>query len=158
MTVIDVTALERALGLPGPIVSGEHLITYWAGHSPFVQVDGEEVIFPAPIRVPIVAGVTSETIDLEPTGDACCVKWVVRSYAGGEITRYVTIPDVGPVVFGDLVDVDRMTFVPVDDPASILSTVQQLLLDGLKLTRVTQVEYDALPTPRPGDVLYVITP
>lgn len=36
-------------------------------------------------------------------------------------------------------------------------SVKESLLDGLILRRVTQAEYDALPTPRPDDVLYVIT-
>lgn len=37
------------------------------------------------------------------------------------------------------------------------ATIRNTLLDGLRLVRVTQAEYDALPTPRPVDVLYVLT-
>lgn len=39
----------------------------------------------------------------------------------------------------------------------VSDTIRNTLLDGLRLVRVTQAEYDALPTPRPVDVLYVVT-
>lgn len=38
-----------------------------------------------------------------------------------------------------------------------LSAVKNTLLDGLTIKRVTQAQYNAIPTPRPTDILYVIT-
>lgn len=36
-------------------------------------------------------------------------------------------------------------------------SVKESLLDGLTIRRVTQAEYDAVPSPRPTDVLYIIS-
>ena len=49
------------------------------------------------------------------------------------------------------------TIAAVATGPTVSNTIRNNLLDGLRLVRVTQAEYDALPTPRPDDVLYVIT-
>lgn len=158
MTVVQLTALETVLGAAEPISRGDVTITYWAGIRPFVNVVGSEVTFPAPIRVPIVDGAPVGTIDLVPTGGVCCVRWDVRSFNGRLALppRYTSIPANGPVDFGDLSVVDPATFAPADDP-SIIDTLRGQLFDGFaRLERITQSDYDLIPTPDP-DVLYVIT-
>jgi hypothetical protein len=128
MTVVILTALETLLEQAGPIVRGEIVATYWAGRRSFVQVSGEDVIFPAPIRVTIVDGFPVEPLDMVPTAGACCVRWDIRSAGdGGGLAkpRYTSIPDAGPVDFGDLPQVDPNTFTPVVDVPSAQDLVAQ---------------------------------
>lgn len=125
MTVINITGLERLLGAPGPIATGTIQVTYWAGGRAYVAVDGATVTFPKPVVVRIVDGDPAETIDLDPTNDVCCVKWVV-SANGYNLSRYTSIPDTGPIDFGDLEDVDPALFTPVTTP-NLSATVQALI-------------------------------
>lgn len=114
MTVIALQGLETQLGADGEITGAIVQAQYWAGTAPYIAVDGADVVFPSPITVQIVDGDPASPIDLMPTDAACCVRWDVW-YGVHHLTRYTTIPAVGPVEFGDLVDVDPATFVPTDD-------------------------------------------
>lgn len=53
--------------------------------------------------------------------------------------------------------VDRETFLL---PAPTMQAIATALLGSgiARLERLTQAEYDAIPTPRPSDVLYIVTP
>lgn len=115
MTSINLRGLETLLGAPGPISRGLVEATYWAGNAPVTVVTGADVVFPPPIRVDIVDGVPVESLDLVPTGGVCCVRWLVRSFNGGpRVIRFTSVPDDGPVDFGDLPIVDPATFLPLD--------------------------------------------
>lgn len=158
MTVVNLNLRETALGTPGPIDEGDISVEYWAGDGPYIAVSEDDVTFPPPIVVAVVAGVPAETLNLPATDENCCVRWVIRSYAGGlPLTRFTSIPSDGPVDFAELPIVDPRTFDVVPPTSSQLATIQSLLLDGLTFQRVTQSEYDAIPTPRPTNVLYFIT-
>lgn len=158
MAVVKLTALETLLEAPGPIGRGSVTVTYWAGAEEFRGVDGDEVTFSPPIVVDIEDGEPVDEIDLEPTRGVCCVRWEIRSFNGPfSLVRFTSIPDdVDEVAFGDLPVVDPTSYEPADVPATVLDTVQSELLDGIRLQRITQDAYDALPEHDP-DVLYVIT-
>lgn len=130
MTVINLTALETLLDAPGPITRGEFTLDYWAGRSAVTRVDGSDVVFPKTIRVAIVDGEPVEPIDVPPTGENVCARVSIRTFKGGRpLLRYVTIPDTGPVDFGDLVQVDPVLFTP--DPSPSLSESVAALVAAL---------------------------
>lgn len=158
MTVVNLTALETLLDAPGDIERGYVDATYWAGPGPYIGVDGDDVTFSPTIRVAITDGAPVVPLDMVPTAGLCCVKWRIGSLNGGFVlTRFTSIPDTGPVDFGDLPVVNPHTFAPASNP-TIVDTIRTELLDGHRLEVVTQAEYDLIPIPRPDDVLYVITP
>ena len=125
MTVVNITALETLLGAPGPISTGVITARYWAGGTGYIGVTGADVTFPQPISVQIVDGEPATTVDLTPTGDVCCVKWTVASFTGHLLTRYTSIPDTGPVDFGDLTVVDPRSFAPNPGPPSLLALIDE---------------------------------
>ena len=130
MTVINLTALETLLDAPGPIARGEFTLDYWAGRSAVTRVDGSDVVFPKTIRVSIVDGEPTEVIDVPATVENVCARVSIRTFKGGRpLTRYVLIPDVGPVDFGDLEQVDPVLFTP--DPSPSLSESVALLVAEL---------------------------
>lgn len=126
MVVINLTALETLLEAPGPITRGEFTLDYWAGRSAVTRVDGSDVVFPSTIRVGIVDGEPVEPIDVPATGEDVCARVSVRTFRGGRpVVRYVTIPDVGPVDFGDLPLVDPDSFGPTPQPPSLIQLIDQ---------------------------------
>ncbi|WP_442575856.1 hypothetical protein ACSBPH_01515 [Microbacterium sp. F51-2R] len=125
MTVINLTALERLLEAPGPIAEGEVTVDYWAGRGPVTVVDGADVVFPSRIRVGIVDGVLVAPLDVPGTGGVACARVRVASKKGPAVTRFVEIPDVGPVDFGDLVVVDPVSFAPTPQPPSLIALIDQ---------------------------------
>lgn len=133
MTVINLTALETLLDAPGPISRGQFTLDYWAGRAPVTTVDGSDVVFPKTIRVAIRDGAPVEPIDVPPTGDVACARVSIRTFQGGRpLTRYVEIPDTGPVDFGDLVQVDPVLFTPDPSPSlaeSVAAMVAELTYD-----------------------------
>lgn len=129
MTLVDLDALETALGLPEPLLDGLVTVTYWAGRRPFVNVEGADVIFPTPIRVRIVDGEPVTPMDLDPTGTVCCVKWVVSSVTGSTVTRYTTVPDSGPVSFGDLPVVNPVTFTPITPTQTLRDLITEIVIE-----------------------------
>ena len=157
MTLVHIAGYLRQLGDPAPLPDGELVIEYVVGSEGLLTIDGPDVTVPTPVRVRIVDGEPATPLELEPTRGTCAVRWEFRA-PGYSFDRHTSVPDTAEVDFGDLPDVDPASFLPVTEPASILSTVQAELLDGVRLQRITQDAYDALPTPRPDDVLYVITP
>lgn len=130
MTLINLTSLQTALDAPEPILNGAVAVTYWAGSGPFVNIDGASVTFPSPIRVAIVDGVPTAPLELTPTGGVCCVRWQIASTTDPiTVTRFTTIPDTGPVDFGDLPPVNPLTFSPVADP-TLLESLAQFIHDN----------------------------
>lgn len=117
MTLVNLTALETLLDAPGPIERGVVAATYWAGNGPFLDVEGAAVTFPRPIRVGIVDGAPESSLEMTPTGGVCCVRWQIGSATDPtSLTRFTTIPDTGPVDFGDLPTVNPLTFAPTAEP------------------------------------------
>lgn len=111
MTLVNLSLLETILGGYEPVTSGAVEATYWAGRGPYQAVVGEDVRFPATLKV--VTSGEPVSMDMVPTGGVCCVRWNVRNRrSGATVTRYTSIPDVPVVAFGDLVDVDPLTFEP----------------------------------------------
>lgn len=110
MTAINLRALQVRLG---GLTSTDATVQLqcWAEDGPVVRVSGPDVIVPAIETVRLTAGVPAAPIDYPPTLGTCCVKITVRAGAFS-IERFVAIPEVGPVDFDDLVDVDPATFSP----------------------------------------------
>lgn len=157
MTVVNLTVAETALGGAEGAARGRVTVDYVAGSSGFVNIEGSTVTLPKTVNVPFADGALAEVLDLEPTNGECAARITIKSVITGQVLRrYVAIPAAGPVAFGDLVDVNPDTFALSQGP-TVSDTIRNTLLDGLRLVRVTQAEYDALPTPRPVDVLYVVT-
>lgn len=129
MTLVNLTALSTMLGEPGLVGEGYLRLTYWAGNAPYIDVDGDSVTFPAPIELAIADGATESALDVAPTGGVCCVRWDIRANQGGLLTRYTTIPDTGPVDFGNLPTVDPATFAPAESP-SVLDYISQFIQDN----------------------------
>lgn len=122
MTVINITGLEQVLGAPGPVAAGVIRAQHWAGIRPYIGVAGAEVTFPKPVVVRIVDGDPEEPVDISPTVDVCCVKWTINA-DGFRVVRYTTIPDDGPVDFGDLDVVDPATFAPAAVTPTLQATI-----------------------------------
>ena len=132
MTVVSLRGLHTALGAPA-VTSGVVTVEYWAGSRPVARVDGADVIFPALITAPIVAG-DPGALDLPPTRGVCCVKWTVQSdVSPTSVVRFTEIPE-DPTDFGDLVQVDPATFVPTGEVVAaweaVVGTVEGLRTDA----------------------------
>lgn len=162
MTVVDLSALQATLGAPTPITRGQVTVEYLVASDLLVTVDGPEVTFHPGVTVQIVDGAPVTVVDLPPTGGVSCVRWRILSYVGGNsFTRFTSIPDTGPVDFGDLPVVDPMSFGPIDPTPTLLDTIRSVAVtsDDIRTAqKISQADYDLIPTPRPGDVLYVIVP
>lgn len=156
MTVINITGLQTAIGTTTPIRSGKVTAQYWAGRGAYIRVEDDQIVFPTPLEIGIADGILEQNLDVKPTGDECCLR---LSIAFGALTyeRYVEVPDVPSVDLEDLVDVDPATFAPAVT-TGVLETILHALFDGMRFKRVTRDEYNDMPTPRPADVLFVITP
>ncbi|WP_194385200.1 hypothetical protein [Microbacterium luteum] len=126
MTVINLTALQRLLGAPGPVKSGHVEAMYWAGDRPYTKVDGQTITFPAPVSLPIVDGAPSSPIDLEPSGEDCCVRWTIRGGNYQLPVRFTSIPDEGPVDFDDLPIVDPTLFAPVELTPTLQQSIESI--------------------------------
>mgnify|MGYP005823025791 CR=1 FL=1 len=129
VTVVNLRGLATALEAPVPIENGTITVTYWAGSKPYINVAGADVTFPARIAVRITDGEPVAPLDLTPTGDVCCVRWDIGVAKGGHrFVRYTTIPEDGPVDFGDLEVVDRNPLTP-NPPASLLEQIAQIVIE-----------------------------
>lgn len=125
MTVVNLTVDETILGGTGAATSGRVTVDYFAGTRPYVRVVGETVTLPKSVTVPFAAGILSAPLDLEPTGDVCAARIVIRSdTTGAQLRRYVAIPDTGPVDFGALIDVDPSLFTPVTPDQSLRDWIE----------------------------------
>ena len=132
MTVVSLRGLHTALGAPA-VTSGVVTVEYWAGSRPVARVDGADVIFPARITAPVVAG-DPGVLDLPPTRGVCCVKWTVQSdVSPTSVVRFTEIPETA-TDFGDLVQVDPATFVPTGEIVAaweaVVGTVEGLRADA----------------------------
>lgn len=134
MTVVNLTVDETILGGTGAATSGRVTVDYFAGTRPYVRVMGETVTLPRSVTVAFTAGALTAPLDLEPTGDVCAARIVIRSdTTGAQLRRYVTIPPAGPVDFGALEDVDPALFAPVPADQSlrdwIIAKITELTID-----------------------------
>lgn len=115
MPSINLQSLFTVEGGFSPTTRGRVTFEYWAGLGPFTDVVADEVRFSAPI----VVNLTGEPVspELLPTGGKCCVKVTVEDNANRRYIedKYVEIPDVTAVDFGDLIDVDPTTYLPSED-------------------------------------------
>ena len=132
MTVINLTELQRLLGAPGPVKSGHVEAVYWAGDRPYTKVDGQTITFPAPVGLPIVDGAPASPIDLEPTGEDCCVRWSIRGGNYQLPVRFTSIPDAEAVDFGDLPIVDPTLFAPVELTPTLQQSIASIAVDLLQ--------------------------
>lgn len=163
MTLVNIALLATKLGGAGP-VNGTLTATYWAGYSPAVQVEDENVILPDPIKVTITNGVPASPINMDPTFGLACVQWIFDTDASEPYVAYTSIPDVASVDFGDLPLVDKFSYVPATvtstpveaTQAYIVQEVQAYLAAHPLYVLLTQTAYNAIASPTPG-LLYVIT-
>lgn len=124
MTTVDLTVLVTGYAGFVPVTSGVVTVEYVAGARPAVAVDGDQVRFSTPLRWAIEGVPLS--IELEPTGATSCAKITVKDRTHErQLVRWVEIPATGTVAFGDLVDVDRKSFVPADPTPTLLETIDR---------------------------------
>jgi len=146
MTAINVRALQVRLG---GLTSTDATVQLqcWAGDAPVVRVSGADVIVPVIETVRLAAGVPAAAIDYPPTLGTCCVKITVRAGAF-LIERFVAIPEVGPVDFDDLVDVDPATFAPSVENVTAWQAWRDAaeLLTATTATAAASANDDALAT------------
>lgn len=124
MTLLNLTGLETALEQPTPI-TGQVTVEYVAGRRGYVEIDGERLILPKTITVAIVNGVPVEPLELVATRGVCAARITVSAVSGAYKRRDVAIPDQPTVDYGDLVDVDAMSFAPVDVTPTLVETIDQ---------------------------------
>lgn len=135
MTVIDVSLINTIVGGTGPF-DGRIVGQPWAGRRAFTKVDGKDVTVPTPVTVQIVAGVPVVPFDLEPSDpDLWCWKLsVTPKGSSSALVRYVTLPDSDtPIPFGDLVQVDPTSFVPVDPTSTVAEQLSERLVKSQNL-------------------------
>lgn len=111
MTLVNIETLRTSLvGNTG--VNATLTATYWSGYAPYVQVNGEDVVFPVPITVQFVAGVEATPIDMVPTDGLSCVRWQISSpVSPATLDLYTSVPNQPNIDFGALPVVDRGSFV-----------------------------------------------
>ena len=109
MTQILLTTLADALG---GAVPADATLTATATRP---RTDGDTVTDNTPVTVQLTDGVPAEAVELDPSGPDWC--WHLRlQMPAGRIDRWVVVPAVGPVEWGDLVDIDPGTLSPVATP------------------------------------------
>lgn len=77
-----------------------------------IDEDPDHIVLPVAFSVALVDGVA--TVDVDATGIDWC--WRVIERVAGGAQRYVIVPDVATVDYGDLVDVDPETLSPTAEP------------------------------------------
>jgi len=133
MTLIQLTTLERDLGLPRPIAHGRVRLDPVAGDQiagPIVS--GEKVTFLKSSVVEIRDGVPERSLEIPDPSGRAAARWTIWPDVNDlrrSFTRTTEIPASGTHAFGDLVDVDPDTFLPIPEP---LPSVQELLADALR--------------------------
>lgn len=114
------TAVNIDLRTPGSPAEG---IMLWTP-SKRRNVSGY-VVLPAPLRVPLVGG--QATVNVDTTG----LDWVweVREQVHHlrDVVRYVTVPETGPVAYGDLAVVDPNTLTPAPVPSNMIDSTMAAL-------------------------------
>lgn len=118
MTRIDLSAVGREFADAPVDAVATVRVQGWAGSAAAASVNGAAVVFSPRNQVVVRGSVPDQVIDLPATDGTFCYRWDVSSRAGTLRlpTRYTLVPDSDvPVAFGDLVDVDPVTFVPTPD-------------------------------------------
>lgn len=96
---------------------------------------GDFIHLPNSAHVELVGGMAA--VELAPTGVG--EAWVVSEHVPGGSTRYVAVPDVASVDYGDLVDLDPSTLAPVDGGGASAWELVEAQLAALT-TRVEELE------------------
>lgn len=113
------------------------------------------IILPSSFIVQLTDGKVD--VELDPTGPDWAWSIIERAKTG--IRRYVVVPDVTEVNYGDLIDVDPSTLDPSATPeaawwAAIENAVFSTTINAI-VGPITQSAYDALPS-HPATTLYII--
>lgn len=131
MAIVNLTTLQDILGGTEPVNA---TVTAYVckGGSRVVRIDGDEVIFPAPVVVEIVNGVPVQPFELLvlPAG----VYWKILIATDNKIPlrRNVVLPgNVGPYDFEELIDVDPGTSLP--DVGTAQATAYANLIESYAL-------------------------
>ena len=131
MAVVNLTTLQDILGGTEPINA---TVTAYVckGGARVVRIDGDEVIFPAPVVVEVVNGAPTQPFELLvlPVG----VYWKILISTDNKIPlrRNVVLPgNVGPYDFEDLIDVDPGTSLP--DVGTAQATAYANLIESYAL-------------------------
>jgi hypothetical protein len=132
MTVVNLSTLATALGLPGTRpISATVVATPWRGDGPAARVDGAEVIIPDGVTSQVVGNVATPPLDLAPNDGTWCWRIsIVASSPRFRLLRYVTVPSAPSVAFGDLVEVDADTFLPSAEAISAWEAAVATVRDG----------------------------
>ncbi len=155
MTLIDISTFVPALGDPfqSGINRGVAKCTPWAGDCAAAELDGATFVIPDTLRVPIVNSVPQVPFDLEPTTDGDYCWRIIMEFHQPRFrqVRFVAVPDLGPVPYEDLVDVDPFTYVPTANHSAAWQAelAKRPTTDGsiLSIMSMTQTEFEAITPP-----------
>jgi hypothetical protein len=114
VTKINLRALIDAVGGAEAIPRGQVSVSYRDSDGPAQRGAGATVIFPSAITVAIENGEPVEDLVVDPTGPAYFARIKLEGPGFFPITRNVAIPDEPEVDFYDLVDVDPLTYEPIE--------------------------------------------
>lgn len=127
MRTVHLTVDETALGGPDPVTTGRVTFEYWAGYGPFTDRLDDIVTLPRAFSVDIVDGEPVTPIVLAETRGVCCVKVTVQASTRASRTWFVTVPaGADPVGFGELPEVDPVTFQPGENLTAWNAVVAEL--------------------------------
>lgn len=128
MPVINLATLQDILGGTEPI-NGSLTAYVYRGAFRAIRLDGENVIFPAPVTVEIVNGTPVDDLVLSVLPADCYWKILVWSDQKSPLRRNVVVPgDVGPYDFDELIDVDPSTALP--DPGTSAADAYAALVES----------------------------
>lgn len=130
MAVVNLTTLQDVLGGTEPVDAIVTAVIY-RGDKQAIRIVDDEVVFPEPVRVKIVAGVPVEPLILLPLDPDCHYKLDV--FVDGTYPYRANVilpPGEGPFNIEDLIVVDPTTALP--DPGTSLADAFILQIEALR--------------------------
>lgn len=160
MAIVNLTTLQDILGGTEPVNA---TVTAYVckGGSRVVRIDGDEVVFPAPVVVEVVNGVPVQPLELLVLPAEVYWKILIATDNKIPLRRNVVLPgNVGPYDFEELIDVDPGTALP--DPGTSAAAAYAALVESYAVRAEDAAERaeeaasnQGLIVPLPGFLTYV---
>lgn len=124
MPVVDLRVMKRSLTAGRvPVESAVLTVTAVRKAGPFVQIDGEDVVFSFAMTAAFADGAVTDEITLPATDGTFGYEWEIVAESQLLFHRLTNAPDVARVDFGDLDDLDRDTLDPTESVVAAWETV-----------------------------------